>query len=126
MGLVVSDVERTVLDAFRRPEFSGGMPGAVRVLERALPRLDGARLGRYLARIQNESLGRRIGYVADLFRRTSAVRSRWVEELLPSQDAPYVSLGPAREYGRRGTHHARWRVVRNVPEDRLLGETRIR
>lgn len=124
--LRVSDPERTVLDVLDRPEFSGGLPGAVQVLSSAKPRLDWARLARYLARFGNRSLRLRLGYLLEGVRPEVVVPEPWIRRLLPRPGEPYVPLGPVREFGRRGARVARWHIVQNVPAPHLFGEVGVR
>ena len=124
--LHVSDRERTVLDLLDRPEYSGGLPGAVQALGSAKPRLDWIRLSRYMARMGNRSLGLRLGYLLEAVRPDVAVPRAWARAHLPRRSDPYVPLGTPREFGRRGPRDARWHVVRNVPERYLFGEVGVR
>lgn len=122
----VSDVERTVLDGLARPELSGGLAGVVQILDSAGAKLNWARLERYLRRLGSRALALRLGYLVErLGARTRPPRG-WLERLRARPDEPYVPLGRAREFGRRGPHDRRWHVIRNVPEAVLLAEVDIR
>lgn len=120
--VLVSDPERTVLDCFDRPAFAGGIAGAAQVFARAKPRLVWRRLGEYLGKLGNRSLGARIGFLSERVRASIAPPARWTGPLLPGPTAPWVPLAPPRRYGRTGPRDARWRIVLNVPERELLAE----
>ncbi len=122
----VSDLERTVLDCLARPELSGGMNGVVQVLESAGPRLRWSRLVRYLRRLGVRSLELRLGYLAESLQPTVKIPRAWRERARARPDEPYVPLGGAKEFGRRGPHDRRWHVVRNVPEALLRAEVDVR
>lgn len=124
--VVVSDQERTVLDCLDRPEFAGGLPGAVKVLASAKPQVDWDRLGRYLTRLANRSLELRLGYLAELVRPEVPVPAAWVRRRLPERSEPYVPLDPSRDAGRRGTRNRRWHVIENLPLAKVLGEVMVR
>ncbi|MGI0131113.1 MAG: type IV toxin-antitoxin system AbiEi family antitoxin domain-containing protein [Thermoplasmata archaeon] len=124
--LSVSDLERTVLDCIDRPEYSGGVGGAVRVLESAGRRLNWSRIRRYLDRLGNRSLALRLGFLAELLGRGARPPARWAERARARPMEPYVPLGGPTEFGRRGPHDHRWHIVRNVPEPTLLAEVDIR
>lgn len=124
--LVVSDRERTVLDCLDRPELCGGLGGVVRILESAGPHLDWQRLRRYLAKLGSRSLARRLGYLTDQLRPAVRPPGDWVRRASPRPEDPYVPLGRASEYGRRGPRNARWRVIENVPRAVLLAEVDVR
>lgn len=120
--LAVSDPERTVLDCLDRPDLAGGIAGAVQVLARAKPRISWGRLVSYATRLGNQSLGVRLGFLAERVRPAVPLPPHWRDRLLPRAGDPWVPLGPPRTYGRRGPHDRRWHVILNVPERELLAE----
>lgn len=122
----VSDRERTVLDCLSRPEFSGGLGGAVKVLESAARTLDWSRLDRYLQRLRSRSLTLRLAYLVESFVRVNLPPAAWLERIRARPGEPYVPLGAPKEFGRRGVHDPRWHVIRNVPEALLRAEVDIR
>ena len=124
--LSVSDPERTVLDCLSRPELSGGIGGVVQILSSRAGRMDWARLHRHLDRLGSHSLSRRLGYLLEWLDPRPPVPAGWLERLRARDGGAYVPLGPPREFGRRGPHDARWRIVRNVPEALLRSEVEIR
>jgi len=126
VAVVTSDAERTILDCLTRPELSGGMAGVAQILSLAKPRLHWSRLSSYLDRLGNRSLGRRCGYLAEHVRPSIHPPRSWLQQWLPSPSDPFVPLGPARVYGRRGPRDARWRIIRNVTDSQLFAEGEIR
>jgi predicted transcriptional regulator of viral defense system len=124
--LVVSDLERTVLDCLERPSLSGGLPGAVRVLESAGGSIDWGRLERYRRRLRVDALDRRLAYLVDRLRPTVRPPAAWIRALRPPADAPLVPLGARSEFGGRGPRDPTWRVLLNVPERLLFGEVDVR
>ena len=107
--VVVSDPERTVLDALEEPHVVGGMREAIRVFVEAFPRLDHARLVAYALDIGGDSTCQRLGlllersgiegpFMDDL--RERAARSKGVHKLIPGQ-------------GRTAMPNPVWRVVEN-------------
>ncbi|HTT26297.1 MAG TPA: type IV toxin-antitoxin system AbiEi family antitoxin [Thermoplasmata archaeon] len=124
--LVVSDVERTILDCLDRPDLSGGLGGVARILESAEGRIRWERLHVYLGRLGQRSLALRLGFLAERVLRRRPPPARWVRRTLPRPTDPYVPLGAPREFGRRGPHDARWRIIRNVPDSVLFAEVDLR
>jgi predicted transcriptional regulator of viral defense system len=124
--LVVSDLERTVLDCLARPEFAGGPGGVVQVLEGAVRRLDWKRLSRYLRRWGQRSLELRLGFLLDEMGLARLVPRDVLAKFHARSDDPYVPLGPPREFGRKGRHDPRWHVIRNVPTSVLKAEVDVR
>jgi predicted transcriptional regulator of viral defense system len=123
--ITVSDLERTLVDCLDRPDLSGGMSGVAHAFALAKPRLNWDRLSRYLRRMESRSLQLRLGYLTERVRPSVRAPAGWVERWLPFPASGYVPLAPARRYGRRGPHDARWHVVRNVPDRELFAEGEI-
>ncbi|MCI4367036.1 MAG: hypothetical protein L3K08_04735 [Thermoplasmata archaeon] len=124
--VMVSDVERTVLDCLERPELAGGLGGVARILESAGPTLRWERLDRYLQRLGRRSLALRLGYLAERVRMRRPPPARWVRRTMARPGDPYVPLGPPKEFGRRGVHDGRWHIVQNVGESVLQAEVDLR
>ncbi len=124
--LVVSNLERTLLDCVSRPQLAGGIGGVVRILESSARRVDWGRVERYLGRLGSRSLELRVGYLAE--RLDPAIRppKAWLARNRAHVSESFVPLGPPREFGRRGTHDRRWHIIRNVPEAVLRSEVDIR
>ncbi len=124
--LLVSDLERTVLDCLSRPDLAGGLGGVVQVLQSALAEMDWNRLAAYVGRMESRSLALRLGYLIEWLAPPRRPPRRWIETLRARPSEPYVPLGTPREYGRKGLHDPRWHVIRNVPESRLRAEVDLR
>ncbi len=124
--LVVSDLERTVLDCIDRPEFAGGMGGAAHIFALAKPRLRWTKLERYLERVGRRSLTQRVGYLAQRVRPSRPPPRGFLRRLRPPRSAAYAPLGPPFDHGRTGPHEPEWRVIENVPDSELFAEGRIR
>jgi len=124
--LVVSDLERTLLDCLARPELAGGLGGVVQILDSAAGRIDWATLGRYLHRLHRRSLELRLGYLVETAVPRLKPPRRWLGELRARVGEPYVPLGSPREFGRRGPHDRRWHLILNVPAPILTAEVDLR
>lgn len=123
--IVVSDLERTILDVVNRPSLAGGMSGVGQILSLSKPRIDWSRLAEYLERYGNRSLTRRLGYLADRVRPSLRPPGSWARATRASPTEPFVPLGPPSRYGRRGPHDERWRIIANVADAELFAEGRI-
>jgi predicted transcriptional regulator of viral defense system len=121
-----SDLERTVLDCMDRPEYSGGIGGAVHILSAAKPKIRWSVLASYLGRFRNRSLALRVGYLAEHVRPEIAPPERFLRRFRPKDEEGYVPLGPARSFGRRGHRDPRWHVIENVPPGQLYAEVDVR
>jgi predicted transcriptional regulator of viral defense system len=124
--LSVSDVERTVLDCLARPELSGGLGGAAKVVASAGRRMDWLRLARYVRRLGERSLALRLGFLVESLRPIVRPPRGWLDRLRARPGEPYVPLGRPSEFGRRGVHDRRWHVIENVPPALLRAEVEVR
>jgi predicted transcriptional regulator of viral defense system len=101
------------------------MGGVSQILALAKPTLRWGVLATYLHRLGNRSLAQRSGYLAEKLRPSLPPPVAWSRKFRPGPEIPYVPLGPPGQYGRRGPHDARWRVVRNVADSELFAEGEI-
>lgn len=124
--LVVSDVERTLLDCLDRPELAGGLAGVTQMLHSAGGRIDYDRLTRYLRRWHRRSFELRLGFLMEATATRTRPPRRWLARLAARPGEPYIPLGSPVEFGRRGPHDIGWHIIQNVPERRLRAEVDIR
>jgi predicted transcriptional regulator of viral defense system len=110
----VSDLERTIIDGLRQPEYCGGITEVAKGLwiRRSDLRLE--KLLEYSARFGSGAVTRRLGYLLELF--GVALESE-LEALRKSLTATYVQLDPI--LPREGPHLAKWRLQINVSPEEL-------
>lgn len=124
--VMVSSLERTVLDCLNRPELAGGMGGVSHIFALAKPNLNWGRFGKYLNRFGNRNLSLRAGFLAERVRPSIRPPEDWVRPRLARVEEQYAPLGPPSVHGRRGSHDGRWHVVQNVADSVLFAEGEIR
>ena len=111
----ISDLERTILDGLRHPEYCGGITDVAKGLWMRHDDVRVAKLIDYAYRLGVGSIYRRLGYLLDLFGLgTHAER----QSLLTALTATYVPLDPS--LPSEGSHAAKWRLQLNIPADELL------
>ena len=120
--IVVSDLERTLLDCLNRPELAGGISGVAQMLSLAKPRLNWTRLSAHLKRFGRRSLTRRVGYLVQRVRPSIPPPERWVRDHLARPGDPYVALDPTAGRDRTGPRDDRWHLIRNVSDAGLFAE----
>ena len=123
--LVVSDLERTVLDCLNRPDLAGGIAGVSHIIAIAKPRLNWNRFGLYLDRFGNRSLALRAGFLVERIRPALRPSDAWLRRRAARSRESFVPLGPPKTFGRGGTRDARWHVIENVPRSQLFAEGEI-
>ncbi len=105
---VVADEAKAIVDSLDLPQHAGGIEEVAKALRIALATVEVPVLIEYANRMENKSLGSRLGYLLDIFGQPT--------EGLAHSVSP-VKLDPTRP--RTGHTSARWRIVVNIPEHEL-------
>ncbi len=107
-SFLITDRERTVLDAFAMPGRFGGISEGLGVLDRALPTLDVDKLIDYALRYGSQTLIKRLGWSLE----QAGVETTVLLPLLRAASNSYGVLEPGRP--RRGARDRRWKLIVNV------------
>ena len=111
----ISDIERTIIDGLRQPEYCGGVTEVAKGAWMRRSQLNPQRLIDYALRLRVGAVIRRLGYLLDLYKMAptgSLLRLR--KALTPT----YVLLDPV--LPSEGPHVAAWRLRVNIPQEELL------
>jgi len=115
----VSDLERTIIDGLRMPEYCGGVTELAKGIWMRKEDLDGGRLIDYALRMDIGAVIRRLGYIMELYEIGSPVT--W-DRLRSRLTETYVRLDPLLPSG--GKFLRKWRLQLNVTPDELLSVVR--
>jgi predicted transcriptional regulator of viral defense system len=123
--VVVSDLEKTLLDSLDRPELVGGIEAMARFILLASPRTDFKKLLLYTKEIGNRALAVRLGYLLDALRvpKTPKFVLKELKKYVNHIPTPF---GEINRWGRKGRINPVWHVIENVPIQNLMGEVEIR
>jgi len=110
----ITDVEKTLLDCFDLPQYSGGYEELIRAFYMANP--SSTRLLEYGKQMNNLSVLKRMAYLSELFEMTGF--SRFQSEVLKIVNRKYSLLDPLGSD--EGVFNSKWRIRVNVPEEKLL------
>jgi predicted transcriptional regulator of viral defense system len=110
LPVVVADEAKAIVDSLDLPQHAGGTGEVSKALRAALGTVDVPTLIEYANRMENKSLGSRLGYLLEV--------SGWSAEGL-HHSAGSVKLDPSRP--RTGHTFTRWQIIVNVPEHELAG-----
>jgi predicted transcriptional regulator of viral defense system len=110
----LSDLERTVLDGLRQPEYCGGLTDVAKGLWMRHTDLQATKLVGYALRLGIGAVVRRLGFLLELYRLAS---DRDLATLQESLTNTYVALDPT--LPREGPHVNRWRLQLNIPVQEL-------
>ena|SRR2546421_4582496 len=113
--VMVSDVERTLVDAISIPGYCGGLIEAAKAFFMAKPRLNSSKLIEYAQRYNKWSVLRRTGYLLEIFE--LAPRST-LEKLARTLPRGYSRLDP--DLPRDGLSNSKWGLTLNVSPEELL------
>jgi predicted transcriptional regulator of viral defense system len=112
--VVISDVERTVIDGLRRPEYCGGITEVARGLWMRHEDLNAEKLIQYATRLKVGAVIRRLGYLLEIYNLASPAH---LDQLRSGLTRTYDLLDPLLPTG--GRYLSRWRLQLNVPADEL-------
>lgn len=113
--VVVSDLERTLLDGLKQPTYCGGFSEVVKAFSIKHQAINPEKLIDYSIRLGFGSVIRRLGYLMELYQLGSHIH--W--EYLRSKLTPtYHLLDP--ELPADGPYLAKWRLNLNIPREELL------
>ncbi|PKO23994.1 MAG: transcriptional regulator [Chloroflexi bacterium HGW-Chloroflexi-1] len=107
--VVVSDLERTLLDGLSRPDLCAGISQVATALWMRHPDLDWDKLGAYAERLGVQAVAQRLGYLLELFQLGS---STLIGRLQALTATGYVRLDPL--LPDEGPYLARWRLRVNL------------
>jgi predicted transcriptional regulator of viral defense system len=111
----ISDLERTILDGLRHPEYCGGITDVAKGLWMRHTDMQIAKLIEYAKRLNVGSIYRRLGYLLELF---GIATEAELQALRNTLTATYVPLDPS--LPSEGSHLAKWRLQLNIPPEELL------
>jgi predicted transcriptional regulator of viral defense system len=110
----VSDLERTVIDGLRQPEYCGGVADVAKALWMRHQDMQTAKLVDYALRLRVGAVTRRLGYLLDLYAIAPEAQLKRLRDALTKT---YVRLDPTLPM--EGPHSARWRVQLNITPQEL-------
>jgi len=110
----ISDLERTVIDGLRQPEYCGGVTEVAKGLWMRHQDMRTAKLVDYALRLRVGAVSRRLGYLLDLY---GMAPESELARLRASLTATYAPLDPM--LPEEGPHLKRWRLQLNISPQEL-------
>lgn len=110
----ITDVEKTIIDCFDLPRYSGGFAELIRAFYNA--KLNKNRLLKYTIAVDNISIFKRIAYLSELFGMKGF--DRFQKEAKKRLKDSYTYLAPFSE--KKGRYLSRWKLCLNVEEKVLF------
>jgi predicted transcriptional regulator of viral defense system len=110
----VSDLERTIIDGLRQPEYCGGVTEVAKGLWMRHQEMQAAKLVDYALRLGIGAVARRLGYLLELY---AIAPENELARLRKSLTATYTALDPM--LPKDGPHLTRWRLQLNITPQEL-------
>src|ERR1017187_10388571 len=110
----ISDLERTVIDGLRQPEYCGGVTEVAKGLWMRHQDMQSAKLVDYALRLGTGAVLRRLGYLLELYAIAPENDLARLRNALSETYAPLDPMLPA-----EGTHLRRWRLQLNITPQEL-------
>lgn len=110
----ISDLERTVIDGLRQPEYCGGVTDVAKGLWMRHEDMQVTKLVDYALRLGTGAVIRRLGYLLELYRVAPESELARLRKVLT---ATYIPLDPA--LPKEGPHLRRWRLQLNITSQEL-------
>ena len=105
----ISDLERTIIDGLRQPEYCGGVTEVAKGLWMRHQDMRTAKLLDYALRLRVGAVSRRLGYLLDLYGMAPESELARLRASLTATYAPLDSMLPE-----EGPHLKRWRLQLNI------------
>jgi len=115
----VSDIDRTVVDGLRQPEYCGGLTEVAKGLWMQREKIRSDRLARYAIRINVGAVIRRLGFLLELYEIGSGEEAKLLRDRLTDSYVPLDPVLPS-----QGKYLHRWRLRLNVEPDELRSVVR--
>jgi predicted transcriptional regulator of viral defense system len=110
----ISDLERTVIDGLRQPEYCGGITEVAKGLWMRRQDMQAKKLVDYALRISTGAVVRRLGYLLELY---AIAAETELSRLRHALSETYVPLDPM--LAKEGPHLRRWRLQLNITSQEL-------
>ena len=117
--ITVSDLEKTVIDGLKQPEYCGGISEVAKGIWMRHSDLKIDVLIQYALELGIQAIIKRLGYLLELYQ---CAAPNQVAPLLDMAERPYSLLDPA--FPNEGNYSARWKLRLNVEPDELLSVIR--
>lgn len=123
----MAEPEKSLVDSFDKPRYSGGIEQLVRITWRGLRKINQEKLVYYAIKMRSHALVQRMGFIIDFLAREGLVEPFYPslrEELLTHIGKGAIYLDSRKP--KTGRFRKEWRIMNNVPKSQLLSEIEVR
>jgi predicted transcriptional regulator of viral defense system len=111
----ITDTEKTIIDCFDLPQYSGGYAELIRALNQA--NLDTEKMINYCKAVDNTAVTKRIGFLAELFEKKSL--QPFIDFARAQANEKYNVIDP--QGSDKGAFVSDWKLRLNISREELLG-----
>ncbi len=113
----IAEKEKALVDSLDKIRYAGGIEELSEVIKNGLSEINIEKLIDYAFKMGSKALIQRLGFFLDLDKVSlpENLEKQMLEEIKSSR----LYLAPPKEWGREGEFNSRWRLVVNVPLERL-------
>ena len=115
----VSDIDRTIIDGLKQPEYCGGITEVAKGLWMQRDKVGPERLVEYAIRLNIGAVVRRLGYLLELYELGTDKTAKALTNRLTNTYVPLDPILPS-----QGKHLHRWRLRLNVEPEEILSVVR--
>jgi predicted transcriptional regulator of viral defense system len=115
----VSDIDRTIIDGLKQPEYCGGITEVAKGLWMQRDKVSPERLVEYAIRLNIGAVIRRLGYLLELYELGTNKTAKALTNRLTNTYVPLDPVLPS-----QGKHLHRWRLRLNVEPEEILSVVR--
>jgi predicted transcriptional regulator of viral defense system len=115
----VSDIDRTIIDGLKQPEYCGGITEVAKGLWMQRDKVSPERLVEYAIRLNIGAVIRRLGYLLELYELGTDKTAKALTNHLTNTYVPLDPVLPS-----QGKHLHRWRLRLNVEPEEILSVVR--
>ncbi len=108
--IVVSDPEKTLVDALDHPEYSGGISEVAKALSNASKEVDWSKVLAYAGKLGNGAVFKRLGYLLEVMQ--IDLPPGLLVQIRKSVTKGYSPLYPGA--GSKGKHDSKWNLILNI------------
>jgi len=123
----MAEPEKSLVDSFDKPRYSGGTEQLARITWRGLPRVKKEKLVKYAIRMNSYTLIQRLGFIIDFLAKEELVKPlprNLKDKMLRHVGKTAIYLNSRKP--KTGEFSREWRIINNVPRVQLLSEIEIR
>ncbi len=110
----ITDIEKTIIDCFDLPQYSGGYAELIRAL--SISELNPQKMIQYCKAIDNIAITKRIGFLAELFKKKSL--QEFISFAIEQKNQKYNIIDPQSK--NKGEFISSWKLRLNISRDELL------